>query len=191
MRYIIMAMLLALTIIPIEARDIRDVWINMPDSLSAYLSKEIRIKMIDLAAMDTSVYTENRFKGLSRIDSIADNYLSAKMSDAHRLEMITTVSPKGDSCIVVLSTYMAHNMQETDVLLYDMDWHQKGKCQLTPELCQNSAVEPSTDEQTIVVTVSARFDGMDSLTLLPSIFPKKTGLSFTQNKVKISNLIFK
>lgn len=191
MRYIIIAMLLALTIIPIEARDIRDVWIDMPDSLSAYLNKDMRKKMINLAAMDTSVYTENMFKGLSRIDSIADNYLSAKMSDSHRLEMITTINPKGDSCIVVLSTYTANNMQETSVLLYDMDWNQTKKCQLSPELCKISAEESAPDDKTIVVTVSARFDGRDTLTLTPSIFSKKEGLNFTQNKVKIVDLIFK
>lgn len=184
-------MLLSMSVIPVDARSINELFINMPDSLCAYLDNGMRKKMVDLAMMDASLYTDNQLQGLSRIDSIADNYLSVKMSDSHRLEMTTMTDPKGDSCIVVLSTYSASTMRETTVLVYNLEWNPTATYTLSPQLCRNEEIDDSENHDTLVVTVAAQFDGLDTLALQPCVFPKKMEANFTQKKVKIADLMFK
>jgi len=183
--------LLVLSIGTLGARDIRDLWIEMPDSLTAYLDKDMRRKMADLALLDASLSTENSMKGLSRIDSISANYLSARMSDARRIEMAIATRPLGDSCIVVLSTCAAGDMSETDVSLYDFAWNLLGSCSLSPELCIKEDVADTAESGLLMATVAARFCDAYTVELIPSTFPKKESEKFTQKKVKIYDLPFK
>lgn len=179
-----------LATIPTEARNMRELWIGMPDSLTIYLDEDIRTKMADIALIDKSMATENRFNGLSYIDSISDAYLSVIMSEAHRLEMKTLVSPKGDSCIVMLSTYNGDMLYETEASVYDLNWNKIGTCLLSTDLFQADSIS-GTDDNHVASSVAAKFDGDDSLLLDIYTFPKGTNEQIAQRKIKIFDLTFK
>lgn len=176
----------------VQGRSIQELWIDMPDSIAHYLNKDMRKKMIDVAMIGANKTVENLFEEPSSIDSIADGYLSVSMSASLKLELKTTINEKGDSCIVMLSTFCGDKLRETTINVYDFKWNRLFTHNLSPNLClDESSDNVADDDNPILVSIAATFDGDDGLMLVPYYFHNSQKVKYKQRNIKLSDIIFK
>ena len=115
-----------------NAQSMKNLFLNMPDSLVSYLDKNKRQEMVDYAEIHHSTGVANLLGGNSVIDSLSNDYLKASLTASTDLEML--VFPvKDDSIICVVKTYKVNDgvsldstssyIKESRVELYSHDWN--------------------------------------------------------------------
>jgi len=186
------AVLLALCATPISAQNMRELWLDMPDSLTVYLDNNMRSQMLDIADMGVSSPTKNMLGQQSSIDSIASDYISVSMSASKRVEMGLIRQENGDTCIIMLSTFIGDKVSETTVSLFNRKWEKIGNACLSPDLCLVDSLTEHTDEDDpILITVEAKLSMPDSLMLSPKVFRGRPVSYLVPKKVKIGTLRLK
>lgn len=177
---------------PIPAQTMHELWAEMPDSITVYLDSDMRRQMLDIADMGLVSPIKNKLAQQSSIDSIAADYIRVSMSASKRLEMGLIKTEDGDTCIIMLSTFIGDKISETDVSLFNCKWEKIGNACISPDLCLADSVSEASDEDdTILVTVEARLSMPDSLVLVPKVFRGNPVSYLATKKVKISSLKIK
>ena len=62
--------------------DVKDLFVNMPDSMVSYLDKNKRQEMIDYAAINKGSGVVNLLEGNSVVDSLSNDYLSVALTSS-------------------------------------------------------------------------------------------------------------
>lgn len=115
-----------------NAQSMKNLFLNMPDSLVSYLDKNKRQEMVDYAEIHHTTGVANLLGGNSVIDSLSNDYLKASLTASTDLEML--VFPvKDDSIICVVKTYKVNDgvsldstssyIKESRVEFYSRDWN--------------------------------------------------------------------
>ncbi len=104
----------------------KDVFINMPDSLSLLLTAVNRADCIDFLESNMAARVENRFGKTSEMTALTDDYIQMKMTSQSSWEM--KVLPLNDSIQVIctISTVCAPAC-DSDIRFYDMEWKELPK----------------------------------------------------------------
>lgn len=121
-RIVISALLAILTILPLSATTIKELWIAAPDSLFPYLDKAKRLELVDVKE------TKNKLDGISKLDTLTSSFMQVSLNKLTQLQM-KLVPVDGDTLICMVKTYMLPE-SDSEVIFYDTNWRLKRRVAL-------------------------------------------------------------
>ena len=104
----------------ISAQSLREVWIEMPDSILPYLSKSQRTELADYVEMKAEPAVLSTFGDSVRIERMTNNYLLLKANEATRLE----IKLLDNNTLALVQTWMAP-AAESKLSLFNLQWQPK------------------------------------------------------------------
>ena len=104
----------------VSAQSLREVWIEMPDSILPYLSKSQRTELADYVEMKAEPAVLSTFGDSVRIERMTNNYLLLKANDATRLE----IKLLDNNTLALVQTWMAP-AAESKLSLFNLQWQPK------------------------------------------------------------------
>lgn len=105
----------------INAQSLRQMWLAMPDSLTPYLNQNQRSMLLDYYEMGGDKEIKNAFEGISRIDTLARDFISVQLSNAVSLQIAMLPNETGDSLACVVRTFQSP-ARESEVSIYSHNW---------------------------------------------------------------------
>ena len=126
-KLLMIGILLTLLCAPSEAHQkIRDVFIQMPDSLLPYLTENNRLDFLDFMDSNMKAEVHNEFGGKSEMLSLTDESLALQLSHSLKVEMrLVPVAEAVDSCqqvVCMISTY-GTDAPESKIEVYSVKWN--------------------------------------------------------------------
>ena len=121
-RIVISALLAILTILPLSATTIKELWIAAPDSLFPYLDKAKRLELVDVRE------TKNKLDGISKLDTLTSSFMQVSLNKLTQLQM-KLLPVDGDTLICMVKTYMLPE-SDSEVVFYDTNWRLKRRVAL-------------------------------------------------------------
>ena len=104
----------------VSAQSLREVWIEMPDSVLPYLSKSQRTELVDYVDMKADPAVLNAFGDSVRIERMTNNYLLVKTSKVTRLE----IKLLDNNTLALVQTWKAP-VAESKLSLFNLQWQPK------------------------------------------------------------------
>ena len=104
----------------VSAQSLREVWIEMPDSVLPYLSKSQRTELADYVDMKADPDVLNAFGDSVRIERMTNNYLLVKASKVTRLE----IKLLDNNSLALVQTWKAP-VAESKLSLFNLQWQPK------------------------------------------------------------------
>ena len=104
----------------VSAQSLREVWIEMPDSILPYLSKSQRTELADYVEMKAEPVVLSTFGDSVRIERMTNNYLLLKANEATRLE----IKLLDNNTLALVQTWMAP-AAESKLSLFNLQWQPK------------------------------------------------------------------
>lgn len=104
----------------VSAQSLREVWIEMPDSILPYLSKSQRTELADYVEMKAEPAVLSTFGDSVRIERMTNNYLLLKANEATRLE----IKLLDNNTLALVQTWMAP-AAESKLRLFNLHWQPK------------------------------------------------------------------
>ena len=104
----------------VSAQSLREVWIEMPDSILPYLSKSQRTELADYVDMKADPAVLNSFGDSVRIERMTNNYLLLKANDVKRVE----IKLLDKNTLALVQTWMAP-AAESKLSLFNLQWQPK------------------------------------------------------------------
>ena len=121
-RIVISALLAILTILPLSATTIKELWIAAPDSLFPYLDKAKRLELVDVRE------SKNKLDGISKLDTLTSSFMQVSLNKLTQVQM-KLVPVDGDTLICMVKTYMLPE-SDSEVVFYDTNWRLKRRVAL-------------------------------------------------------------
>ena len=103
-------------------KTMREVWIDMPDSITMYLTKSMRTELADYVDMKVSAATKNAIGDTVRIDTLTSVYIAIPLSESSKLEM-KLLPRDGSNIICMVRTYYG-TAAESIISFWQLDWQQ-------------------------------------------------------------------
>ena len=103
-------------------KTMREVWIDMPDSITMYLTKSMRTELADYVDMKVSAATKNAIGDTVRIDTLTSDYIAITLSESSKLEM-KLLPRDGSNIICMVRTYYG-TAAESIISVWQLDWQQ-------------------------------------------------------------------
>ena len=122
-----------------SAQNLREVWINMPDTISPYLNKNLRTELVDDVKMGVEPAVKNLLDDTTRIDRITKDYMLVRLGDASSME----IKLLDNSTIALIQTWNAP-VAESKLTLFNQQWQPRG----TVILPQETIEKPDTITET-------------------------------------------
>ena len=104
----------------VSAQSLREVWIEMPDSILPYLSKSQRTELADYVEMKAEPVVLDVFGDSVRIERMTNNYLLVKASEVTLLE----IKLLDNNTLALVQTWMAP-AAESKLSLFNLQWQPK------------------------------------------------------------------
>lgn len=104
----------------VSAQSLREVWVEMPDSILPYLSKSQRTELADYVDMKADPAVLNSFGDSVRIERMTNNYLLVKANEVTRLE----IKLLDNNTMALVQTWMAP-VAESKLSLFNLQWQPK------------------------------------------------------------------
>ena len=104
----------------VSAQSLREVWIEMPDSILPYLSKSQRTELADYIEMKAEPSVLSTFGDSVRIERMTNNYLLLRANEATRLE----IKLLDNNTLALVQTWMAP-AAESKLSLFNLQWQPK------------------------------------------------------------------
>lgn len=118
--FIIAALLIA-TLLHVDAQSpMRDLWIQMPDSVVAYLDVNSRTEMADFYEMKVKTGSKNLLEGKSAIDSLTSDYIHVTLNSSTTLQ-IKKLQTESSFVICLIKTFTAPE-PESEVSFFSSSW---------------------------------------------------------------------
>ncbi len=117
----IIATLLIATLLNVDAQSpMRDLWIQMPDSVVAYLDVNSRTEMADFYEMKVKTGSKNLLEGKSAIDSLTNDYIHVTLNSSTTLQ-IKKLQTESSFVICLIKTFTAPE-PESEVSFFSSSW---------------------------------------------------------------------
>ena len=110
-----------LIVITSWAKDIREIWLTMPDSLVTYLDKNKRIEMVDYIDMQVRADVKNALEGVSVMDTLTHDFLQVTLNEVCTLQMRTLSTELGDTVFCLVKTFRGPQA-ESEATIYNTNW---------------------------------------------------------------------
>lgn len=104
----------------VSAQSLREVWVEMPDSILPYLSKSQRTELADYVEMKAEPAVLSTFGDSVRIECMTNNYLLVKANELTRLE----IKLLDNNTIALVQTWMAP-AAESKLSFFNLQWQPK------------------------------------------------------------------
>ena len=104
----------------VSAQSLREVWIEMPDSILPYLSKSQRTELADYVEMKAEPVVLNVFGDSVWIERMTNNYLLVKASEVTLLE----IKLLDNNTLALVQTWKAP-VAESKLSLFNLQWQPK------------------------------------------------------------------
>lgn len=178
-----LALLMLFICADVDAKDARNLWKTIPDSLVQSIDKVRRLEMLDLIDYKVKAEVDNRLGSQSVMDTLTADFLHVSISKSSSLSMRLLPTQKGDTIMCMVKTYNAP-MAESQINFYDLSWHQLDASKYLPFSSLSESIDsliekPDTmsgekfDQLTqniIAILVSAETTVADSkIELVPSL----------------------
>mgnify|MGYP000883352495 FL=1 len=111
-----------------SAQNLREVWINMPDTISPYLNKNLRTELVDDVKMGVEPAVKNLLDDTTRIDRITKDYMLVRLSDASSME----IKLLDNSTIALVQTWKGP-VAESKLSLFNQQWQSRAMAILPQE----------------------------------------------------------
>ncbi|MDD7318278.1 MAG: DUF3256 family protein [Prevotella sp.] len=98
----------------------RDIWINMPDSVAAYLDKDKRTEMADLYASQMKAEVKNNLDGISVLDKMTDDYVFVTLNGSSTLQLKKLAY--NDSFVICMVKSFKAPEPESEIFFFDAEW---------------------------------------------------------------------
>ena len=161
-----------------SAKDMRELWLSMPDSLIGYMDKSKRLALLDHVDMNTTAELTNKLEGKTSLDTLTSNFMQVTLNNVVDLRMTllpSTGEGATDSILCVVRTYR-NAEPESVVELYDQSWKRLRMIDFDAEMFFNRPDTMSQERyEQIRSLVSVLFvkaelrEGSDVLVLTPSL----------------------
>lgn len=113
--------MLIATLLNVDAQSpMRDLWIQMPDSVVAYLDVNSRTEMADFYEMKVKTGSKNLLEGKSAIDSLTSDYIHVTLNSSTTLQ-IKKLQTESSFVICLIKTYTAPE-PESEVSFFSSSW---------------------------------------------------------------------
>ena len=117
----IIATLLIATLLHVDAQSpMRDLWIQMPDSVVAYLDVNCRTEMADFYDIKVKTGSKNLLEGKSAIDSLTSDYIHVTLNSSTTLQ-IKKLQTESSFVICLIKTFTAPE-PESEVSFFSSSW---------------------------------------------------------------------
>ncbi|MCR5076936.1 MAG: DUF3256 family protein [Prevotella sp.] len=103
----------------VSAQDMRQIWIDMPDSIVPYLNKSLRTELADYANMKVKAEVKNLLGDTTRIEKLTDSYLSVTLNGSSCLE----IRILDKSAVALVQTWKGPEA-ESRLSVYSLAWEQ-------------------------------------------------------------------
>lgn len=118
----IMVLLGVLCVLPsLQARRMRDVFAEMPDSVLELLTRNNRLDCIDFIENNMTARVRNAMDDYSELKALNDTYLQLQLTAASRVEMKLLTVSDSVQYVCMVRTY-AGPVEESTVAFYTADW---------------------------------------------------------------------
>ena len=120
MKRFLLILLIYFNLIPLHAQDMRQIWVEMPDTLVPYLNKSLRTELADYITMRMKSEVINSLHDTTRIEKLTNDYICVWLNDASKLE----IKRLDDSNIAVVQTLNGPKA-ESKLMLFSKEWEAK------------------------------------------------------------------
>lgn len=121
LKHSIIALLCAAVVLPVAARDMRNIWKTVPDSVVLSIDKVRRLEMLDLVDYNVKAEVNNQLGSTSVMDTITSDYLHITIGKSSELSMRLLPTAEGDTVICMVTTFKAPEA-ESSLCFYSLDW---------------------------------------------------------------------
>lgn len=102
------------------AQEMRELWINLPDSIVPYLTKNQRTELVDYVNMRTIPVVQNQLGDSTRINRLSENYLNVTLNETTSLELKRLDA----NTLVLVKTWMGPS-PDSKIMGFDIHWNNK------------------------------------------------------------------
>lgn len=120
MKKIFLILLVMFSLLPLNAQNMRQIWLEMPDSIVPYLNRSLRTELADYVTMGMKSEVINALRDTTRIEKLTDDYILVKLSNATKLE----IKSLGASTIAMVQTWCGP-LAESKLSLFTNNWEVK------------------------------------------------------------------
>ena len=143
-RYCICLLTLLLCMQGIRSRTMREVFVEMPDSVLLLLTHGNRLDLVDFAESHMESKVKNVLGETTRLLTLREKFLELEVSAVSHCQMALLPLPGSDTASVLCLVHTVRTPQaESEVKFYDTDWHLLGKARfLRPPTWRDFLVLP-------------------------------------------------
>ena len=87
MKKIFLILLVTFSLLPLNAQNMRQIWLEMPDSIVPYLNRSLRTELADYVTMCMKLEVMNALRDTTCIERLTDDYILVQLSNATKLEI--------------------------------------------------------------------------------------------------------
>ena len=120
MKKVILILLTGLVQLAAQAQDMREVFIDMPDSLQALLTRNNRMDMLDFLDSKMEAKVTNRLEGETVMDTLTADYLKITLTRNTVLEM--KLIERGEEKVIAVLHTTAGPVKDSFLQFYTADW---------------------------------------------------------------------
>ena len=120
MKKIFLILLVTFSLLPLNAQNMRQIWLEMPDSIVPYLNRSLRTELADYVTMGMKSEVMNALRDTTRIEKLTDDYILVKLSNATKLE----IKSLDASTIAMVQTWCGP-LAESKLSLFSNNWEAK------------------------------------------------------------------
>ena len=120
MKKIFLILLVSFSLLPLNAQNMRQIWLEMPDSIVPYLNRSLRTELADYVTMGMKSEVLNALRDTTRIEKLTDDYILVQLSNATKLE----IKSLDASTIAMVQTWCGP-LAESKLSLFSNNWEAK------------------------------------------------------------------
>lgn len=120
MKKIFLILLVSFSLLPLNAQNMRQIWLEMPDSIVPYLNRSLRTELADYVTMGMKSEAMNALRDTTRIEKLTDDYILVQLSNATKLE----IKSLDASTIAMVQTWCGP-LAESKLSLFTNNWEVK------------------------------------------------------------------
>ena len=120
MKKIFLILLVSFSLLPLNAQNMRQIWLEMPDSIVPYLNRSLRTELADYVTMGMKSEVMNALRDTTRIEKLTDDYILVQLSNATKLE----IKSLDASTIAMVQTWCGP-LAESKLSLFSINWEVK------------------------------------------------------------------
>lgn len=120
MKKIFLILLVSFSLLPLNAQNMRQIWLEMPDSIVPYLNRSLRTELADYVTMGMKSEVMNALRDTTRIEKLTNDYILVQLSNATKLEIKSL-----DAYTIVMVQTWCGPLAESKLSLFSNNWEVK------------------------------------------------------------------